>query len=93
MPTRPEAVRVEFERQPGVTTVLEACTPAGWVSDSIAELGLPFIVVSTNRDAWVWKNVKRKTDRDDALQLARLASVGELQPVPAPPKPIRHERV
>ena len=37
------------------------------------------IVTNTNGEAWAWKNVKRKTDKDDALKLARLASVGELQ--------------
>jgi transposase len=33
--------------------------------------------------------VKRKTDRDDALKLARLAAIGELATVPVPPKPQR----
>jgi len=39
-------------------------------------------------ERWKWRKVKRKTDRDDALKLARLARLGELpQPpvqVPAP---------
>jgi hypothetical protein len=33
--------------------------------------------------------VKRKTDRDDALKLARLAAVGEIEGVPVPPRAIR----
>ena len=39
-----------------------------------------------------WKNVKRKTDRDDALKLARLAALGQLQPVHIPPPRIRQWR-
>ncbi len=37
-------------------------------------LGHKTIVCSTNEDAWRWTNVKRKTDKDDALKLARMAS-------------------
>jgi transposase len=92
VPTDPEKIRAALLRHPNVTVVMEACSPAGWVSDLCRELGLPVIVASTNGDAWAWKNVKRKTDRDDALKLARLASVGELQPVPVPPKPARQRK-
>jgi transposase len=92
VPTTPEKLREAMVRQPGVTVVVEACSPAGWVSDLCGELGVPVIVASTNGAAWAWKNVKRKTDRDDALKLARLAAVGELQPVPVPPKPVRQRK-
>ncbi len=91
-PTTPEKIREALLRHPGVTVVVEACSPAGWVSDLCGELGLPVVVASTNGDAWAWRNVKRKTDRDDALKLARLASVGELQPVPVPPRPVRQRK-
>jgi transposase len=90
--TTPEKLREVLLRRPNVTVVIEACSPAGWVSDLCGELGLPVIVANTNGDAWAWKNVKRKTDRDDALKLARLASVGELQAVPVPPKPVRQRK-
>jgi len=32
-------------------------------------MGIPILVCSTNEEAWLRKNVKRKTDRDDALKL------------------------
>jgi transposase len=87
--TDPEKFRVELLRQPGVSVVIEACSPAGWVHDLAVELGLPIFVANTNADAWAWKNVKRKTDKDDALKLARLAAVGELAVVRVPPKTLR----
>ena len=92
VPTNPEAIREALLRQPGVTAVMEACSPAGWVSDLCQSLRVPFLVASTNGAAWQWKNVKRKTDRDDALKLARLASVGELQAVTVPPKAVRQRK-
>ncbi len=51
--------------------VMEACGPCGWISELCEELGLKTLVCSTNEEAWKWANVKRKTDRDDALKLAR----------------------
>ena len=36
------------------------------------------LICSTNEDAWSWSNVKRKTDKDDALKLARMAAMNEL---------------
>ena len=59
--------------------VMEACGPSGWISDLCQELGLNTLVCSTNEEAWQWKNVKRKTDKDDAL---RLANVGRYRRMP-----------
>ena len=43
-------------------------------------------------EAWSWRKVKRKTDRDDALKLARMAALGELPTVPMPAKAAREYR-
>jgi transposase len=64
--------------------VMEACGPSGWINDLAVSLGLKTLVCSTNEDAWKWSNVKRKTDRDDALKLARMAAMNELKPVHMP---------
>ena len=48
VPSNPEAMREALLRQPGVTAVMEACSPAGWVSDLCASLAVPFVVASTN---------------------------------------------
>lgn len=64
--------------------VMEACGPSGWVSDLAQSLGHKTLVCSTNEDAWRWSNVKRKTDKDDALKLARMAAMRELKAVHMP---------
>ena len=65
----------------GVSLVVETCDCAGWVHDLAAALGVACTVVHTVGDErWRWRKVKRKTDRDDALKLARLARLGELPP-------------
>ena len=82
-------LRRELARQAVAVVVFEACSQAGWVHDLCVELGAPPLVASTTGTAWQWKRVKRKTDRDDALKLARLAAVGELDGVPIPPRAVR----
>ena len=72
--------------------VVEACGPSGWVSDLCGLMEIPVLVCSTHEDAWLMKNVKRKTDKDDAIKLARLASLGELVPTHVPTKAIRERR-
>jgi transposase len=72
--------------------VFEACTPAGWLADLCDELGLRYQVANTNGEAWKWRNVARKTDRDDALKLARLAALGELPTVALPSTATRQKR-
>jgi transposase len=87
--TAPADLRRELLRRPVARVVIEACSPAGWVHDLCGELGLRCDVASTAGPAWQWKHVKRKTDRDDALKLARLAAVGELAAVAVPPRAVR----
>ena len=72
--------------------VMEACSASGWVHDLCRELGLPTLVCSTHEDAWRWRNVKRKTDRDDAIKLARLAWCNELKPTHVPSVEMREYR-
>ena len=55
-------------------------------------IGLKTLVCSTNDAAWEWKNVKRKTDKDDALKLARLAMMQQLTPVHVPKHQVREHR-
>jgi transposase len=87
--TTPAEFRRELLRRPIDRVVIEACSPAGWVHDLCGEVGLRCDVANTNGAAWQWRHVKRKTDRDDALKLARLAAIGELATVPVAPKPQR----
>ena len=72
--------------------VVEACGPSGWISDLCGELKIPIIVCSTNEEAWMFKNVKRKTDKDDAIKLAKLAAIDQLVATHVPRKEIRERR-
>ena len=72
--------------------VIESCGLAGWVHDTCAEEGYEVLVCNPSQEAWKWKHVKRKTDRDDALKLAKLAALGQLVPVYIPCRPQREYR-
>jgi transposase len=72
--------------------VLETCDCCGWVYDLCAALGLPASVVAANSEAWQWRRVKRKTDRDDALKLAKLALLDQLTIVHMPSPAQRQKR-
>ncbi|QEL20737.1 IS110 family transposase [Limnoglobus roseus] len=87
--TTPDELRKVLGREPVAVVVIEACSGAGWVTDVCQSLGLAVAVANTAGEAWKWQNVKRKTDRDDTLKLARLAAMGELPTVPMLPKAIR----
>ena len=82
-------LRRALTHQPVSSVVFEACSQAGWVHDLCEEAGLPMTVASTTGEAWQWKRVKRKTDRDDALKLARLEAVGEVDRVAIPDRKTR----
>jgi transposase len=43
-------------------------------------------------ERWRWRKVKRKTDKDDALKLARLALLGELPPAVHMPAPAQRQK-
>ena len=73
-----------FKKHKVDLVVMEACGPSGWIHDLAVSLGLKTLVCSTNEDAWKWSNVKRKTDKDDALKLARMAAMNELKAVHMP---------
>jgi transposase len=64
--------------------VIEAGPSAGWVCDLAQALGIAVEVANTNDERWQWKKVKRKTDRQDALKLARLSEMGCLPTVHVP---------
>jgi transposase len=72
--------------------VCETCDVAGWVHDLCRGLGTRVIVTHANGEAWQWKRVKRKTDRDDALKLAKLALLDQLGPVHMPSADQRQRR-
>ena len=72
--------------------VIEVCDMAGWISDLCKRLSIPIEVANANGQAWRWKNVKKKTDREDALKLARMSLLNELEMVSVPDRLTRHWR-
>ncbi len=79
------------EHEPG-RVVMEICSIVGWIYDLVTGLGFEVQVANTNGQAWQWKNVKRKTDRDDALKLARLSVMEQLVTVHIPKPAVREKR-
>lgn len=84
VPTRPQALHDLIVTRSPDRVVIEAGNQAGWVKDLCEALDVPLEVANANHEGWRWKNVKRKTDRDDALKLARLSAVGQLPTVKLP---------
>ena len=72
--------------------VIESCSLAGWVHDECTAEGYQVLVCNPNQEAWKWKHVKRKTDRDDALKLAKLAALRPTVPVYIPGRQQREYR-
>lgn len=84
IPTTPAAVHdLLVERRPE-RVVIEIGSAAGWVKDLCAALEIPIQIANPSHEAWRWKNVKRKTDKDDALKLAQLSAMNQLPTVTLP---------
>ena len=75
--TRAELQRLIAQEQPDVI-IIEACLLAGWVHDLCGELGVRCLVANTASEAWKFKHLERKTDKDDAQRLAQLYLLDQL---------------
>lgn len=82
IPTTPAAMHDLFaERLPDPIrgrVVIEIGSAAGWIKDLAEAMNIEIQIANPNHEAWRWKSVKRKTDRDDALKLAQLSSMNQL---------------
>jgi len=87
--TRPAEVRERVVAEAPGRVVIEIGPLAGWMSDLCRELGVELQVADTSQEAWRWKTVKRKTDRDDALKLARLSAMNQIHAVHVPEARVR----
>ena len=81
-----------FAEHPDALLVIEACANAGWVHDMAVAAGLAVKVANTAAEAWKFKHLKRKTDKDDAKRLAELEAVGQLPTVVLPDPATRQRR-
>lgn len=79
------------EQSPG-RVVIEVGSQSGWIHDLARALEVPIQVANTNDERWKWNKSRRKTDRDDALKLARLSALEMLPTVHVPEAPTRQWR-
>jgi transposase len=92
IPTNRLAIEGLLQSTQPAQVVIETCTSSGWISDFCTQQGYSILVANPSQEAWQWKNVKRKTDKDDALKLARLAALDQLLPVYVPTSASREYR-
>jgi transposase len=84
------SIALEAERPDRV--VIEVGPSAGWVGEQVRALGVELQVANPNHEGWRWRNVKRKTDRLDALKLAQLSACDQLPQVHLPERNVRQWR-
>lgn len=92
VPSRPQDFHDLLTDRPVDRVVIEICDMAGWVVDLCRSLNIPVQVANVNTQGWRWKNVKKKTDREDALKLGRLSSMNQVPLVHVPQRPVRQWR-
>jgi len=90
--TTPQAIHDLIVAKEPQRVILEVCHIAGWVVDIARVLGKETETANTTHDAWRWKNVKKKNDREDALKLAKLSAMNQLPTVHIPTKQVREKR-
>ncbi|MFA7238275.1 MAG: IS110 family transposase [Phycisphaeraceae bacterium] len=72
--------------------VIEVGSAAGWVKDICEVLGVEIQIANPNHEAWRWRNIKRKTDKDDGLKMAKLSAMDQLPMVTLPSSQVRQWR-
>jgi transposase len=90
--TCPQRIHDQIVEQEPERVVFEICSSAGWVYDIADGLGIEIQAANTNGQAWRWKNIRRKNDREDALKLAQLSALGQLRTVHIPNRQVRQKR-
>src|SRR5262245_61013268 len=92
LPTSRRELTTLLERYRPTVVLIEACLLAGWVRDLCVEYGVRCLVANTTGEAWKFKHLKRKTDRDDALRLVEIYRFGKFPAVALPDKEVREKR-
>jgi len=90
--TTPSVICALLEKRRPDRVVIEIGSQAGWVCDTAESLQLPCQVANTNHETWQWRKTRSKTDRQDALCLAKLSLLEELPTVHMPSAKVRQKR-
>jgi transposase len=69
--------------------IIEVCDMAGWIKDLCESLQIPLQIANGNTEGWRWRNVKKKTDKEDVLKLISLSLTNQLPTVNLPDRPVR----
>lgn len=91
-PTTPQEIHDLIVGRGPDRVVFEVGSQSGWLRDICKALGVQAQIANPAHEGWRWKSVKRKTDRDDALKLAKLSAVNQLPTVVLPAKRVREWR-
>ena len=92
VPSTPESFHDLILNTSPDRVVIEIGPQAGWVHDLVSALEIEIEVANPSHEAWRWRKVKSKTDRKDALKLARLSASKQLPTVYMPPGEVRQWR-
>ncbi len=76
--TAPMVIHQLIVRRAPQRIVFEIGPSAGWVYDVAKGFDVEVQIANPNGEGWRWRNAKRKTDRLDALKLAKLSAVDQL---------------
>ena len=90
--TTPSWLQQLFCRRKPDRIVFEIGPVAGWVHDIAQTFNVEIQVANPNHESWRWRNTKSKTDRKDALKLAKLSAMHQLPLVYMPSSDIRQWR-
>lgn len=85
-------LRTVLEGERPDRVVIEIGPTAGWVGDAVRAHGAELEVANPSHQGWRWRNVKKKTDRMDALKLAQLSVMNQLPKVHLPDAGVRQWR-
>lgn len=91
-PTTPQEIHDLITARSPDRVVFEVGSQSGWLRDICESLEVETQIANPAHEGWRWKSVKRKTDRDDALKLARLSAANQLPTVVVPCKRVREWR-
>lgn len=83
-PTTRQAMHDLLLEQAPDRLVMESGPTAGWVCDLARAMDIEVQVANPNHEAWRWRASKHKSDRIDALKLARLSAMDQLPTVHIP---------
>jgi transposase len=89
IPSTPLAFHDALTRENVDRVIIEVCDMAGWIKDLCERLRVPLQIANGNTEGWRWRNVKRKTDKDDTLKLVSLSLTDQLPTVILPDRPTR----